>query len=685
MTLESLEDFAVDFHQQINAQANIENEERFPETVFVERMIEYLHRAEELENGILCSHKSKGMKVDGYDLNTEENCITILVSQFGSLPPPPVPKLAKADIETAFKRASTFLSRSKDGYHDKLEDSAEGYDLAKLIHQLNGQIERAKIILLTNAITRKRAAESARIGNIEVGYQIWDIERLFRFVSSGMKKEPITVDFAEEFGAPLECISRQSGDGVYTTYLSVIAGEVLAALYDTWGTRLLERNVRSFLQARGKVNRGIRDTIVGEPAMFLAYNNGITVTGDYVELEPLTGGGLGIKKVRDFQIVNGGQTTASLWHTKRKNKASLQDVWLQMKLTVLADPQQIEVIAPKISKYSNTQNKVSTADFSANDPFHISLEKVSRTTWAPDPTGGGRQTMWFYERARGSYDETRNRERTAEKIRTWDSLNPRKQCFDKLMLAKVEETWELRPYMVSRGSQKNFLDFTIELRERGVGEVGKEYFQDVVSRLILWKAAERVVSAQNIPGYRANIVTYSISWLVFLTGNRVDLARIWKNQSVGENINEFLGFLADRVRKHITSTDYNVTEWCKQEKCWESLIKQQIELPSRLSDSGELLDTSKPTAPTIGQAPNPEEQGLIEWTKGVKAEVWLHISHWGRVTKSLETWENGIAYSIGNRMKGGKDPTARQAVQGKKIYGKAEKLGFRPDMDADGS
>jgi hypothetical protein len=415
--------------------------------------------------------------------------------------------------------------------------------------------------------------------------------------------------------------------------------------------------------------------------MFLAYNNGITVTADFLETEALSDGGLGIKKVRDFQIVNGGQTTASLWHTSRKNKASLKDVYLQMKLTILADREQIEAIAPKISRYSNTQNKVSAADFSANDPFHISLEKLSRTAWAPDPTGGGQQTIWFYERARGSYEETRNRERTPAKIRTWDTLYPRKQRFDKLMLAKVEETWALRPHMVSRGGQKNFLDFTIELRESGAGEIDEEYFKDVVSKLIIWKSTERIVSAQNMPGYRAQIVTYSISWLVFLTGNRIDLSKIWKNQSIGENLSEMIDFLANKVRQHITDTDQNVTEWCKQESCWKRLLEQKIIIPPSLSS--DLVDTSRPSLP-VGEArePSAEEQALIAWATGVDSEIWKAISRWGKLTKSLEPWERSIAYSVGRTIGGGKNPSRKQAVQAKKIYDKAEKLGFKLDLDS---
>ena len=397
MTYNNLEEFAFDFSQQIVAEANIPDEEKFIEDVFVDRMLDYLHEAEELENAIPCPYKGYGMKVDAYDLNTQQNGVDILISHYEGYTPPPVQKIGKNDMNRAFKRASNFLIKSMTGYHGRLEESSDVYDLAKLLNQLNNEIRQARIILLTDCLTGSVPGQSEKINGLELTYQIWDIERLYRFVSSGMKKDPVVVNFEEDFGRSLECVSINDAEGLYTTYLSIIPGEILSSLYDKWGTRILERNVRAFLQARGKVNRGIRDTIIHNPNMFLAYNNGITVTAESVKVSALEKGGYLLKEIKDFQIVNGGQTIASLWHTNRKNKASLSKVSIQMKLTILNNLEVLEEIVPLISKYSNTQNKVNTADFHANDPFHINLEKISRTTWAPDPSGGGQQTIWFYE------------------------------------------------------------------------------------------------------------------------------------------------------------------------------------------------------------------------------------------------------------------------------------------------
>lgn len=677
MICDTLDEFVADFRQQIVAEAHVKDEERFTEDVFVERMIDFLHDAQELENAMVCNYKGYGMKVNGYDLSDENKAITILVAHHDSNEAESASKIIKkSDIDTAFKRATAFLVKSKGGYHEKLEESCEVYDLARIIHNSRG-MKQARVILLANGIIGSQPARKEDVDGLEITYQIWDIGRLYRFVSSGMKKEPVVVDFTKEFGAPLECIQADDADGMYTAYLAIVPGEILGSLYDKWGTRVLERNVRAFLQTRGKVNRGIRDTIVGQPNMFLAYNNGITVTAESVEVEKLASGSLGIKKVTDFQIVNGGQTVASLWHTQTKKRTPLSSIAVQMKLTVLSDPARIKEITPFISRYSNTQNKVNTADFYANDPYHLSLEKISRSTWAPDPTGGGQQTKWFYERARGSYDETRNRERTPARIRTWDAINPRRQKFDKLTLGKVEKTWMLQPHMVSRGAQKNFVDFTIDLKEEGIKAVDQDYFKDIVARLIIWKSAEKVISRQGVPGYRANIVTYTLAWILFLIGNRIDLQGIWQRQTIGDGLHGAMDFLAHKVREHITNTDLNITEWCKKEMCWKKLQEKEISLPASLS--GELLDTGILTRGIGSRKASEKDQKLIAWAVSLDTDVWKAIARWGSVTKSLEPWQNSISFSIAKRIARGKDPSVKQVWQGKKIYKKALKFGFKPE------
>ena len=243
-------------------------------------------------------------------------------------------------------------------------------------------------------------------------------------------------------------------------------GRVLAQIYDRWGARLLEQNVRVFLQARSKVNRGIRRTIETQPQMFFAYNNGLTTTAEAISLSP-SDGSLLLRRLKNFQVVNGGQTMASI-HAAHRGRIDLSQVFVQMKLSVV-DPERANEIVPSISRFANTQNRVNAADFFANHPFHIRMEEFSRRILAPSPDGTFRESKWFYERARGQYADARSLLTSAGR-KKFDLDYPRAQLFSKTDLAKYLNVWRGKPHTVSMGAQKNFADFA--------SSVGSEWEKD---------------------------------------------------------------------------------------------------------------------------------------------------------------------------------------------------------------
>ena len=225
------------------------------------------------------------------------------------------------------------------------------------------------------------------------------------------------------WGEPLPCLGPHGERDSYESYLLAIPGDFLAGIYELYGPRLLELNVRSFLQARGKINKGIQETIAREPARFFAYNNGVSMTAAEVKVVHLDDGRPAISRISDLQIVNGGQTTASLHYARVKNKADLSDLVVQAKLSVVAMDKRDELVA-QISVFANSQNRVNMADFTANDPFHVELERVSRTVWAPPRATTTDMTRWFYERARGQYADAHARERTPAKQRRVQEDSP---------------------------------------------------------------------------------------------------------------------------------------------------------------------------------------------------------------------------------------------------------------------
>ena len=322
----------------------------------------------------------------------------------------------------------------------------------------------------------------------------------------------------------------------------LIPGDVLRSIYADFGSRLLETNVRSFLQARGKVNRGIRDTIAREPERFLAYNNGITLTAEIVELCDV-GGSSVVARLNGLQIVNGGQTTASLLAADR-GRADLSQVHVAAKLIEIAEGEVHDELVRKVSRYANSQNRISEADFSANDPFHVRIEELSRTTWAPAVEGSQRQTKWFYERARGQYQDAKAAETTPAKRRAFSTEHPTRQRFTKTDLAKFENTWEQLPHIVSRGAQKNFSTYMIRLGERDQAVVDRTHFEHLVAKAILFRTTEQIVQRQSFGGYRANIVTYTLALLSNATSQRIDLDRIWREQDLTQKLQEVIAELS---------------------------------------------------------------------------------------------------------------------------------------------
>jgi hypothetical protein len=344
--------------------------------------------------------------VDGYSYDDEFNCFTLLVSLFLDESDLGKARVSNSDIQREFKHVSNFFERCLKGGYSKIEISNETYDLAKLIFDCREDIRNIKLILLTDGITRKMPAETEEIRGIEIFRTVWDIERTCNYHKTG-EREQLTVDFMEYCDGPLFSAKQETGNNCYTAYLSFIPGAVLADMYALWGIKMLDMNVRVFLSARGNVNKGIRKTILEESDMFCAYNNGITVFARSVDTAPLENG-VGLLKAYDFQIINGGQTTASLYHTRKKDKADLSKIFVQMKLIVIHDEDEIPTLVPQISQFSNTQNKVQVADLAANEYPHPEIQAISNNILSPDPTGGSHQTYWFYERARGSYEESRN-------------------------------------------------------------------------------------------------------------------------------------------------------------------------------------------------------------------------------------------------------------------------------------
>ena len=586
---QTVEEFFHDFRQETLADA--EANSTYQLEAFMETVSDELIETGFVEGFEHCHYRApRGMRVDGYWFN-DEGALDLFIADFDCRRT--LETLTRTDVDAAFKRVANFFEASLQGTLEPDVTTPE-YGLVRQIAGRRPMLRQVNFYLTSERVLSDRfqASPDGDVGGIRATYHIWDMARFQRQRSSRGHKEPLDIDFVELFGNGIACLPANLGSDSYKSYLIVMPAPILAALYERYSARLLEQNVRTFLQARAQVNKGIRATIMNEPQMFFAYKIGITATEQEGETRT-SDRGLEIVRMTDLQIVNGGQTTASLFHTQRRDKADLSGIFVQMKLSVI-DSEQSEMVVPRISEYANTQNRVNAADFFSNHPFHVRMAEFSRRIWAPAQQGAQRETKWFYERARGQYVDAQSKLTTAEQKR-FRAEYPKTQMFTKTDLAKFENVFDDHPRWVNLGSQKNFARYALRIGkewEKSSDSFNEFYFKRAIARGILFRATEKLVSVQPWynGGYRANIVAYTLSMLGEVTKRRkttVDYQRIWSAQTIDDVLSEALITIATAVNEDITRPPQgisNISEWCKREGCWTRLLDQADHITELLTD-----------------------------------------------------------------------------------------------------
>ena len=682
--MESVDDFYRDFRQEILGRADAN--EDFIESEFIEYVAEFLVDSGEVESFDYCQYKAeRGIRVDGYNLVEDDGVLNLFVSDFRNREE--LTSLTKTEIDTAFRRLENFFSKSLiPEFYPRLEETSQGYGLAYQIYTRKNSFSKIRLFLLSDGLLSRRvhSLESAQHLGYEISYNIWDISRVYRLATSRHGKEDIVIDLIESFGESLPCLPAHIDTNAYQAYLMVMPGKMLAKLYDKYGARLLEQNVRCFLQFRGNINKGIRNTIHNDPEMFFAYNNGIAATAEEIDFDQ-SNGMQQIRKLKNLQIVNGGQTTASIFSANKKDRVNLDKIFVQVKLSIV-DPERSVEVVPKISEYANSQNKVNAADFFANHPYHIRMEEFSRRLWTRPKEGELRQTKWFYERARGQYLDAQAHLTPASRNK-FKGEYPKTQMFTKTDLAKFVNAWEDCPHTVSKGAQKNFALYASEIGkkwdkdEKAFNEL---YFKHLVARAIIFRTTEKLVMKQPWygGGYRANIVVYSIAWIANKVSSMkkvIDFSKIWEKQEISKAFYGTLENVAYQIHEIIIDTPENisnVTEWCKKEGCWLKVKAFDMDLSEAFI--GELIE--KETAATdekdakkvqnIDDGINTQKKVL-----DLGPEKWKELSVWGVSQRLLNEKDMGIL-QVAVRMPD-KIPSEKQSIHLMKLLAKMEVEGFQ--------
>lgn len=617
--------------------------------------------------------RRRKLAVHGFDLDDSDNSVALAVLRWGG--DEVLGNFTFTEATATLKSLASFLEEAVSGeFIAGREESSMHYQLAQDLRSRGRNVSRYRLYLLSDhAISgAAKAFASTEVNGVPVDFHIWDIRRLYQVAESLSGRDELVIDLTEWLPQGLPALEVKATSKDTKTYLAALPALMLAELYDRHGSRLLEGNVRSYLSNRGKVNKGIRTTVLSEPAHFLAYNNGVTATAVGVGMQDGR-----IISFTDLQIVNGGQTTASLFYVHRENRPTvMDDVFVQMKLVVV-EPQVSAEMIPLISRYANSQNRVSEADFFSNSPFHIRLEELSRRTMAPAKPGVNYQTYWFYERTRGSYQNERNK-LTPAKQKKFEELYPRSQMIDKTTAAKYEVTWGMQPHVVSSGAQKNFTafaDLVARRWESAPDTFNDLYWKHIVAKGLLFESVRSAIAKAEWyqKGYLANYVTYTLAKLAYEVGRQArgrafDLDQIWSDQSVPQTVIDECLEIGKRVQAILTSDArpvQNVTEWAKKEACWITVqaVDHSLspDLLTILSDTSAVAERKRSAA-----AVQKIDTGIDSQVKvlSMQPSEWVAVQQFLKMNRLLSPTDAGILDLVT-----GKKPGVPSEAQSKRLLG----------------
>lgn len=588
--------------------------------------------------------------------------------------------ITKDDYTKSLNQIKRFINSALKRHIDYIDKAhTELYHLIGTIGKQGKEFDRVNVYFLINGFSNHEK-EKIEIADADVFVHTWDVTRLFKINESNSVHEPIEIEFDSftEDGKGLQCLQVPSIDELYDCYLAIVPGEILAKLYKEYSNELLESNVRAFLGQAGKFNKGIRDTIRTKPQMFLPYNNGITATAESVETK-IIDNQLVITKLNDFQIVNGGQTTASLYHTQKKFKdADLRKIFVQMKLTVIKDKEQKDIEVPNISRFANSQNKVSELDLSSNNPYFIQIENLSRKKYVDNPENKNQSLLWFFERANGQYRETLNKQTPAQQ-KKFKEQNPSNLKFVKSDIAKFINGWELEPHFVAQGSQKNFIHYTKKITDLVSKNKlpGENFYRKLISNAILFKTIDQLfgrkgVNAIGDTSLKALSVAYTVSYFHYLTNNRIDLWKIYEEQKIDDFLKNHLSNLLSFVYNHIITEASGslISEYAKRQSSWEKLRNTPY--------SDDLMKTLHSYLISEEEKIQRENEKEID-TNSVEDSVFIvseiqkmGLKFWDGFRQYIDNnkpdgFDWSIAFDIVGRLSKNKNLTSREITFGKKV------------------
>ncbi|MEP2652205.1 MAG: AIPR family protein [Paraglaciecola sp.] len=679
--------------------------EIFPEESFFEHVSEMLSEAGILDDVQYCPYRNthKGMKLDGYSWNALEKTICGIIVNFTN-EPDHIDTLTNTQIKDISKRVTKFFEGSVDkSFLNNLEVTDPGRIAANEISHYFDDAIKIRVVIFTDQQLSSRVKKLSidEILKKDTSIEIWDIERLKELSQSGGDSEVFTVDI-KALGGDLKVLPANDLENGVSTYLGIMPATLLSNIYDEFGQRLLESNVRTFLDFRAGTNKGMRKSLLTEPERFFAYNNGLTVTATAITTEIVEGQTV-VTELENMQIVNGGQTTASIYFSPRDkgklkgedreysySEIDLSKVFVQMKLTVVGEKETADILKSNIATFANSQNSIQQSDLVSNHPFHTNIETRSRKQLMPAGETGF-PSKWFYERARGQYS-TQLRAMSTSRQNKFIAEYPKNQVFTKTDMAKYENTWRMNPHEVKKGAQANLKllgQSILKEFEMNEDEFGAVFFNDLVAKMLLFRATDYAIPRSDWykaeKGLKAEVVTYTLALLRFALRKEkkdINLERIFKKQSVSNSLTNYIVELGQLVRNKITDPSFrggiaNPSEFCKSEKGWLKFQELKIDLSgldpqdilngNQIGEVQEKKKELKKTSKTIND---------FEYVMDVTAKEWTLISEFYALTYPPTHMNVDLPLKCVALLQYGKVPSNKQLKKAVQIRDKAYTEGF---------
>lgn len=638
---EELLEFKKELHFDIDIGSLQDNV--FSEESFFELIREQLEDAGIVDNIQQCFFRDtiKGQRIDGYGWNPLENTFCAIVTLLSDNDDE-LDHLNRTDALALANRVRRFLEAASDTrFKDKVDPSTDAFECASFLTSLESKILKFRVIIITDYVLSDRVKSITLdpVMNTRTSVELWDLSRLRDLAFSDTDTEPFTIDgdFLGDKGLPvMKGAVLPSGA---QAFLGVMPATILSRIYDEYGQRLLEGNVRTFLDFRSGVNRGLRVTLATEPENFFAYNNGITLTADSAEVYE-EGSVTYVNRLENLQIVNGGQTTAAIYFAPKEpggvktpsgevlfRDIDLSKVSVQMKLTVFNESTRdsIDEYRSNISNFANSQNSIQGSDLVSNHPIHLSIERLSRQISMPT-SDTGLASKWFYERTRGQYS-TKMRALSTPARNKFKIEYPKHQLFTKTDMAKYINTWRMRPFIVKKGAQANLKALGPELikeylKNPATFEAG--FYKELIAQAILFKIVDKGVASSDWykqeSGLKAEAVTFGIAlvrYQLLESGKDINLEKIYNSQALSDSLQITILDACHQVRSAISNANFrggvgNPSEFCKSENGWKRIQQLKADL-SKLARSDILTKEQVTEAADESQKLNKTSESLNEF------------------------------------------------------------------------